>query len=176
MRFQLQNTVRPAAAAPAACAVEFPSTIGYAREGRGASGAPATRRTISRRFLSFPSAYPSFLTLFYIFLDSNLLLPRRRHQAPQPPDRSAEHRIVGRRRGAARPRAGAALRPSHRPHGESLERWGLLERVRAQEELHDSDGGLLVGGGVVLGARGGVDAAPAPKKVVSRRLDDRVFA
>ena len=165
MRFQLQNTVRPAAAAPAACAVEFPSTIGYAREGRGASGAPATRRTISRRFLSFPSAYPSFLTLFYIFLDSNLLLPRRRHKAPQPPDRSAEHRIVGRRRGAAGARAGAALRPLHRPHGESPERRGLLERVRAQQELHDGDGGLLVGGGVVLGARGGVDTAPAHKRL-----------
>ena len=55
----------------------------------------------------------------------------------------------------------------HRPHGESLERWGLLERVRAQEELHDDDCGLLVGGGVVLGARGGVDAAPAHKKFLS---------
>ena len=53
----------------------------------------------------------------------------------------------------------------HRPHGESLERRRLLERVRAQEELHDGDGGLLVGGSVVLGARGGVDAAPAHKRL-----------
>jgi hypothetical protein len=97
-------------------------------------------------------------TLASQHLATNLLLLR--HKAPQPPDRSAEHRIVGRRRGAAGARARAALGPVHRPHDESRRRWSLLDRVRAQQELHDRHGGALVGGGVVLGARGGVDAAP----------------
>jgi hypothetical protein len=173
--------IRPSAAAGAARrlqpAVEFavfPSR--YAHHGRLAcsllekdAGVRPPPATISRLFVPFPSAFPfslrDFFFWIYIFLDSNLLvlLPRGRHKTPQPPDRSAEHRIIGRRRGAARPRAGAALRPLHRPHGESLERRGLLERVRTQEELHDSDGGLLVGGCVVLGARGGVYTAPAHK-------------
>ena len=97
-------------------------------------------------------------TLASQHLATNLLLLR--HKAPQPPDRSAEHRIVGRRRGAAGARARAALGPVHRPRDESRRRWSLLDRVRAQQELHDRHGGALVGGGVVLGARGGVDAAP----------------
>eukprot|EP00964_Phaeocystis_antarctica_P124023 scaffold87717_cov64-Phaeocystis_antarctica.AAC.1 len=94
-----------------------------------------------------------------------MLLTRRRHKVPQPPDRSAEHRIVGRWRGAAGARARAALGPLHRPHGESLRRRSLLDRVRAQQELQDRHGGALVGGGVILGARGGVDTAPGHTRV-----------